>query len=290
MECSISISDGGPSFGDLGPAGVLRKFAGAGWRYFEINLSSGKFMECEPSRIKRLCKELGVSVPQIHGCNPGMARKSPHERRKFMDRAKASLLWAAEIGARWVVLHPSNREEGSRTPEDYEEVKKMNLEGFQELLETARSAGVGIAVENLPPQLHDSVEGEVIFGADPSELLWLVEETGHEGMGVCLDTNHIFAGVQGMDQYKVIKLLGSHLVATHISDNDGFREQHLLPFMGSIDWKAVMRGLCETGYTGPFNLEVKLKAPFSVRDELVRYALRLLEEMVMACEEKNLGG
>ena len=278
-ELKPSISTG--VFGELSPEEKIRRLAKIGWRYLEINFSAGRFGRCEPYKIRKLCEDLGVSVLQVHGSNPGMARKSGEERKKFMDQAKTSLLWAGELGAKWVVLHPSNRKAGSRTPDAFEDVKKRNLEGFRELLETARSAGVGIAVENLPPVLHDSEEGERLFGTEPSELLWLVDNTDPERMGVCLDVNHIFAKCQGFDQYQTIKSLGRHLVATHISDNDGLREQHLLPFMGDIDWKAVVRGLREVEYRGLFNLEVSLnKAPLSVRDDLLRYALKLTEEMI----------
>ena len=100
-------------------------------------------------------------------------------------------------------------------------------------------------------------------------------------MGVCLDVNHVFARCQGFDQYQAIRSLGRHLVATHISDNDGLREGHLLPFMGEIDWKSVMKGLHEVDYKGLFNLEVGLaEVPLSVRDEALGYALKLAEEMI----------
>ena len=278
-EIRPSISTG--VFQELSPEEEIRRLVGIGWRYLEINFSIARFGRCEAYRIKRLCEDLGVSVLQVHGCNPGMARESPEERRKFVDQAKTSLLWAGELGAEWVVLHPSNRKAGRRTPDAFEEVKERNLEGFRELLETAHSANVGIAVENLPPLLHDSMEGERLFGTEPSELVWLVENAGPERMGVCLDVNHIFAKCQGFNQYQAIRWFGRPLVATHISDNDGFREQHLLPFMGDIAWRTVMKGLREVGYKGLFNLEVDLnKTPLSVRDDLLRYALRLTEEMI----------
>ncbi|RKY70780.1 MAG: hypothetical protein DRQ24_08615, partial [Candidatus Latescibacterota bacterium] len=164
-ELKPSISTG--VFGELSPEEEIRRLAKIGWRYLEINFSAGRFGKCEPYKIKKLCEDLGVSVLQIHGTNPGLARESGEERKKFMDQAKTSLLWAGELGAKWVVLHPSNRKAGSRTPDAFEDVKKRNFEGFRELLETARSAGVGIAVENLPPMLHDSEEGERLFGTEP---------------------------------------------------------------------------------------------------------------------------
>ncbi|RLE89697.1 MAG: hypothetical protein DRJ49_02160 [Thermoprotei archaeon] len=259
----------------------IKRLAKIGWRCVEINLGSSRVDKGRVSKIAKLCEELDISIIQVHGRNPGMARRSEEERRKFMRQAKESIIWAGELGAKWVVLHPSNRKAGYRTLEALNDVKRSNLEGFLELLEVAEATGVGIAIENLPPVLHDSLPGESIFGADPYELLWLVKSINSKRIGICLDTNHIIPSIQGFDQYQVIKIIGQHLVATHISDNDGFREQHLLPFMGKIDWNAVVRGLKEVGYRGAFNLEVGFtRVPLKLRDSLVSYALRLLEELV----------
>jgi sugar phosphate isomerase/epimerase len=54
----------------------------------------------------------------------------------------------------------------------------------------------------------------------------------------------------------LIRELGAHLIATHISDNDGSGDQHRTPGNGSIDWPEVVRALREAGYTGLFNLEI----------------------------------
>ena len=274
-----SISTG--VFPELELEDEIRRLAEIGWRCVEVNLGSPRIDESKVSRVARLCEELGISIIQVHGRNPGMARRSEEERSKFMRQAKESIIWAGELGAKWVVLHPSNRKAGHRTPEALSDVRRRNLEGFLELLEVAEAAGVGIAIENLPPVLHDSTPGERIFGADPHELLWLVESLGSKRVGICLDTNHIIPSIQGFDQYQAIKVIGRYLVATHISDNDGFREQHLLPFMGKIDWSAVMRGLREVGYKGALNLEVNLaRVPLKLRDTLLDYALRLLGELI----------
>ena len=278
-EMIPSISTG--VFPELELEEEIKRLAEIGWRCVEINLGSSRFDEGKASRIAKLCEELGISIIQVHGRNPGMARRSEEERSKFMRQAKESIIWAGELGAKWVVLHPSNRKAGYRTLEALNDVKRSNLEGFLELLEVAEITGVGIAIENLPPVLHDSIPGERIFGADPYELLWLVKSIDSKRIGICLDTNHIIPSIQGFDQYQAIKIIGHYLVATHISDNDGFREQHLLPFMGKIDWNAVVRGLKEIEYRGAFNLEVHFtRIPLKLRGALLSYALRLVNELI----------
>ena len=54
----------------------------------------------------------------------------------------------------------------------------------------------------------------------------------------------------------VVRAFGAHLIATHISDNNGSGDQHLTPGGGTIDWLAVMKALGEIGYEGLFNLEI----------------------------------
>jgi sugar phosphate isomerase/epimerase len=41
----------------------------------------------------------------------------------------------------------------------------------------------------------------------------------------------------------------------HISDNHGFREEHLVPGSGIMDLLSIMTALYQHGYSGPWNLE-----------------------------------
>jgi len=100
-------------------------------------------------------------------------------------------------------------------------------------------------------------------------------------MGVCWDTGH--ANIQKLNQYQAIKALGKNLVTTHIDDNDTSGDQHLLPFEGNINWKAIITALREINYMGLFNLEVGgaiHKVPFTIREAKLRYALELTKTLV----------
>jgi len=88
----------------------------------------------------------------------------------------------------------------------------------------------------------------------PYEMLDLLAAIDHPALGITLDTSH--ANMVGLDFTATIRELGAHLIATHISDNDGSGDQHRTPGNGTIDWQAVMCALREVNYEGLFNLEI----------------------------------
>ena len=49
---------------------------------------------------------------------------------------------------------------------------------------------------------------------------------------------------------------GDRLIATHIHDNSGQRDEHVEPMRGTIDWQDGIAALHEIGWDGIFNLEI----------------------------------
>ena len=73
------------------------------------------------------------------------------------------------------------------------------------------------------------------------------------GVGICLDTGH--ANMDG-DVVESIETVSEHLIATHLHDNRGRNDDHLLPFEGTIDWPAVITTLQKVGYDGAWMMEI----------------------------------
>ena len=73
------------------------------------------------------------------------------------------------------------------------------------------------------------------------------------GVGICLDFGH--AQLDG-DVVDAIETVSEHLVATHVHDNRGRIDDHLLPFDGTIDWPAALIAVQKVGYEGPLVFEV----------------------------------
>jgi len=270
MEISIWTD----AFVELEVEECVRRLAEAGWRTMELagkhcnDLEQRTDPEGHFKSLRKLLDDLGVSMPQMHG--PGV--NVCGEDRPDMEKAFRAMRFGAILGVKLFVWHASS----GRFDEDEEDLKRVrdaNAEAIGRLAEEGRKLGMKVAIENLMDGIHDGLR---TFTAVPAELIWLIDGTDPENVGVCWDTGH--AHLQRLDQGKAIRTLGSRIIATHIADNDTSRDQHLLPFEGTIDWKAVMSALRETGYSGTLNLEIGgavHPVPLPVRGAKVRYALEL---------------
>jgi sugar phosphate isomerase/epimerase len=58
------------------------------------------------------------------------------------------------------------------------------------------------------------------------------------------------------------------VIATHLHDNRGRADDHLMPLDGTIDWAAALIAVQKIGYDGPMMFEVGAQGP--AKDSLAR--------------------
>lgn len=252
----------------------IRACAAAGYRaldfgFVELSLSS-KFFHSEDwmselGEYKALAEELGLRFVQAHAtiwdfCNPGPEDET--RRRLFLR----SLQGAHFLGVPWIVAHPSTGvTEGMQAPDTHEQ----NVRFFREMADYAADLGLGIAIENMWGKTR---EGVPRYAIQAEELLRLVEEVDRENVGACWDVEH--GSVEKLDQGAAIRLLGKHLKGTHISDETGPNNIHILPYTGFVDWDTVLKSLAVIDYTGIFAFEIQHYLP-GMPMELVPAAMEL---------------
>lgn len=224
--------------------------------------------------IAEAARRLDVRFSQAHG--PIFDKFGDDERTKWMIRMSHRTLYACAIlGVRWCVFEPETFP-GAFDDRHLEDLKQRNLDWLGQLLKTAERTGVGIAIENcadIPPPQRGFRRA---YGSTPAELIELVDALGSELVGICWDTGH--AHIQRLKQGEALRAIGKRLKATHIQDNNGESDQHLLPFYGTIDWREVVGALYEIGYEGDFTYEIHnfvRPLPDPLRDEALRYAKKV---------------
>ena len=74
----------------------------------------------------------------------------------------------------------------------------------------------------------------------------------HPNVTACWDTGH--ANIEG-SQYDDILVLSDKLTALHINDNNGLKDEHLLPYMGTMNIDEIMTALLKIGFDGYFTFE-----------------------------------
>ena len=162
-------------------------------------------------------------------------------RKAAIAEAEAALALARQVPFRFLVTHlgvPAS--EALSSADNQRNAARRSVE---ELVALAAAVNVRVAIEVIPNPLSGA-----------SELLELIEED-LDGLdvGICLDYGH--AHLMG-DAVEAIETVSGHLLTTHVHDNRGTRDDHLVPFAGSIDWDAAIMSTQKIGYDGIFMLEV----------------------------------
>ena len=169
------------------------------------------------------------------------------ERRAFVERAKfRSITACGRWGVKWVVEHVTNSKEDNGF---FPEIKRKSLEYFSRYLEAAAKVNIGIAFENMPP-----AQKNVRYLAAVHELVDFVDSIKSPNAGICWDFGH--ANMVYADQCRALREVGKRLKATHVQDNWGVSDSHMVPFCGTIKWAPIMKTLTEIGYEGNFTFEL----------------------------------
>ena len=85
---------------------------------------------------------------------------------------------------------------------------------------------------------------------------------------------------ENKSQSEFIRTAGNHIKALHIADNEGERDQHILPFgRGGVDIASVVTEMKAIGYDGLYNLEIpgERKCPLEIRGFKLDYINKMFD-------------
>jgi sugar phosphate isomerase/epimerase len=234
----------------------LVHIAGHGFETVELFATRTHFDYHDPEAIDRLAQWLSDTRLQLHSVHApiveGMANgrwvgsysnASGDEKRRAaaIAETRAALALARRIPYRFLVTH-LGMPDGEQLPPNDNQTSAARR-SVEEIAAMAADVGVRVALEVIPNDLSAA-----------GMLVRLIEED-LEGLdvGICLDYGH--AHLMG-DLCDAVETISGHLWTTHVHDNGGRRDDHLVPFAGSIDWDAAMMATQKIGYDGVLMLEV----------------------------------
>lgn len=276
VSTSLNVFDAG-----IPRTEAVRRCAAAGFVSLDMNYwdfqkhvlqLSKREEEAWAREIRASADNAGVRFTQMHGPVHGttfsnlVLNLTMEAYERLVER---SLRTAGILGVPWVVFHPSNL--SIDRGESYEEVLSYNAQFYGKFIPVLEETGVGIALENM-----NSHRPTRTYFTTPEELAELIDTLNHPLIGACWDTGH--GHKQALEQKAGIGTLGKRLKATHIQDNNGAQDQHLLPYQGTIRWDEVVHTLRAIGYEGDFTYETHnsiRNLPDGVRDAGLKYAFDL---------------
>ena len=182
-----------------------------------------------------------------------MASTDQDVRAKALNEAELALQIARRIPFTVLVAHIGLPRTQHPTPADNS--RDAARRSIGELQRLAQPLGVKLAIEVIPNELSRA-----------GSLVHFIEEVlDTPEPGICLDFGH--AHMDG-DLVDAIETVSEHLVTTHVHDNRGRTDDHLVPFDGSIDWPGALTAIQKVGYDGTLLMEIA--AHGSAKETLVK--------------------
>ena len=260
--------------------------AEAGFKYVSMGFGSSKIFhsqswEREILKISELLEKNGLDCIQTH--LPYYDLKISAETvDEQLDLAMIRCIKAgALLGSSWNVYHARTalRDGFSLAPEVSFDYAK---EAITPLLDEAKRCGTVFAVENLP--VFTGLRGMKFYSWDYHHLSDLCDYFGKDSFGVCWDFGH--AHYTMVDQPEAFEALGERIVATHVHNNEGFTDSHMLPSQGTMDWEKIMGAFGRCGYDNALTLEINYK-PTKTLASYFAHALDCLSELYSYMGQKN---
>lgn len=235
-------------------AGVLGAIRGAGISKIEVFCSAAHFDYASAEALKDLAGWLEEHRLELHSLHSPTQRDTAgrHEsgvpisisdgervrRLDAVDEVKRAIDVAERIPFKYLVQHLGS----SRQAADERSIDAA-FNSLEHLALFAKQRGVTIALENTTHEL----------GA-PLALLNFVKETHLHDLRFCFDIGHahIEPGVAA-----AFEVMRERVVTTHVHDNHGDEDEHLLPFEGTIDWDAGLQMIAEAPLALPVVMELK---------------------------------
>ena len=234
--------------------GHLAEIAAHGFGAVEIIATRSHLDYHDPAALDAVAEWLtgeGLRLRSLHApvmerfdgtwINPlSIASTDDAAREQAVGEIGAALELARRVPLSTMIVHPGLQD--TLLSASVQNSRDAALRSVEEIVALASPLGVRVALEVIPTAM-----------ATADALAELLDELDMPEVGVCLDFGH--AHMQG-DVVDAIETLSGVLIATHVHDNHGRRDEHLAPFEGTIDWTAAVTALQKIGYDGTMMLEI----------------------------------
>lgn len=251
MDISMTTDFGG-WYGP--PIPQLRLIAEAGFSHLHwchhFN-SDFMYIPCEIAAMHRAVRDLGLRVLDVHG-SYGQEKRFwsllEYEREAGVEliRNRAELYCALEAtGA--LIMHLPYVMVGMDEAAAAQQRKFMEqaIRSLDEVMPYLEMLGVNVAFENMPD--------------DNWELLDIALER-YPQAGICYDSGHGNRTYKHLDE---IYKRRARLTTLHLNDNNEKADQHVSPFMGTVDWERLTSIIADSPYAKPLSFELCMRdTPF----------------------------
>jgi sugar phosphate isomerase/epimerase len=252
----------------------LAQIASYGFETIELFATRSHFDYYDETAIGMLAEwlsETGLALNSVHapiaasvtngqwGESYSNAVTDAARRQAAVREAEAALQIARRIPFDVLVVHLGTPAARSQPGDNN---RASAFRSAEDICRLAEPLGVRIALEVIPNELSTT----------PSLVTMLERDLDAPHAGICLDFGH--AHLMG-DVADAVETAAEHLIATHVHDNRRRDDEHLVPYLGSIDWDLALMTMQKIGYDGTYLMELaSASAPAPVLEEARRVRQR----------------
>ena len=210
------------------------------WASAENNLLGDDYRE-RAQAMKTLLRENKLQCRQTHAPFDFRYGEAMDFSNLHYLEIVRSIEFSALLGAKQIIIHGIKVPEGARS----EESLVYNYQYYQSFGPFCREFDIQIGVENLITSVFP----------EPQYLNRMLSMLDSPYYIACIDLGHaIIAGTAPEDYLQ--RVLPGKIQGLHVHDNDGKTDEHMLPYIGVLNWEAIVKALADIRYTGDFTLEI----------------------------------
>jgi fructoselysine 3-epimerase len=203
-----------------------------------------------PVELKELKARLEDSGLEVASFMPAFFRyphslSSPNEvvRQDSLGYMYQCMDNAVALGAGILLVVPGR----SLSGQDLEDAHGRLVDSIAAVCRYARQYDIRLGIEPANKGVTDLVN-------TAGDALKIIEALGDPNLGAVLDTGHIHLSEETPEQ--AVRVLGPRLLQVHVNDNDGKRQQNLIPGEGTFDFPGFLDVLAVAGYAGFLSAEL----------------------------------
>ena len=240
---------------------ALRRISKAGFSHIHwCHEWTGSYLYSthEMLQIRRWCDEFNLGIKGVHATS-GEANcdlkdyVSPNDYNRLagVELIKNRIDLAYILNAEVIVLHFNLPWKHIKEKKYWEQYLRPALKSFDELEIYCKTRNIKICIENglEVPQIYLTRMFDTLF-----------ERYDSNYMGLCFDTGHALITCKKENCLDFAKNYNDRLFMIHVHDNQGEKDEHLIPFEGGFDWEGFAPILARSPYRFPILLESTLRA------------------------------
>jgi sugar phosphate isomerase/epimerase len=223
----------------------IRHTSEIGFDTVDVFAEAWEMSQEEKTRIRQTCDVYGLPIVSVPVCSLGIADFNEPVRRFHINRTKAFVDFAHDIGAK-NVLYVVGEYIWQQEVIEPEVQWEWAVEGTQEIGRYAYDKGIEIVVELEPFKLS--------FVNNVEKMLSFLRDVDSPAVFANIDVSHVVLAGDPPPRLRELKGLARHV---HISDCDGEVHGDLPPGRGVVDFPAYLEEIKALEMEGVMSIELE---------------------------------